>query len=88
MPIDHKLAIQCLIYNSYKKEFVSNYNPENIEKLAYTIKKIKPDFVQVYSIARIPAQNFVYAIDEDRKKEIAEKFKEIINNEDIKINYY
>ena len=88
MPIDHKLAIQCLIYNSYRKEFVSNNNPENIEKLAYMIKKIKPDFVQVYSIARIPAQNFVYAIDEDRKKEIAEKFKEIINNEDIKINYY
>ena len=88
MPIDHKLAIQCLIYNSYKKEFVSNNNPENIEKLAYTIKKIKPDIVQVYSVARIPAQYFVFAIDEARKKEIVEIFKEIINNEDIKINYY
>ena len=88
MPIDHKLAIQCLIYNSYSKEFVSNNNPENIEKLAYTIKKIKPDLVQVYSVARIPAQYFVFAIDEDRKKEIVEKFKEIINDEDVKINYY
>ncbi|MFW9899152.1 MAG: hypothetical protein ACFFDO_07820 [Candidatus Thorarchaeota archaeon] len=88
MPKKHKLAIQCLIYNSYRKDFIPNNNPENITKLAYAIKRIRPDFVQIYSVARIPAQYYVFAIDEDRKKEIMEKFKEIINDDHVEINYF
>ncbi|MFX1353067.1 MAG: radical SAM protein [Promethearchaeota archaeon] len=83
-----KLAIQCLIYNSYRADFISNDNNVNIEKLALTIKKINPDIVQIYSIARIPAQFFVYSIDIERKKEIVKFFKEIVNNNQIKIEYY
>ncbi|MFW9945799.1 MAG: hypothetical protein ACFFDX_03105 [Candidatus Odinarchaeota archaeon] len=85
---ENKLAIQILIYNSYEKNFLSNNNETNIEKLALAIKKINPDIVQIYSIARIPAQFFVYSIDDDRKKEIVKTFKEIINNDQIKIEYY
>ena len=88
MPKNHKLAIQCLIYNSYRKDFISNNNHENVEKLAQAIKRIRPDIVQVYSIARIPAQYFVFAIDEDRKKEIVEEFKKVINDDSISINWY
>ena len=84
----NKLAIQVLIYNSYKKDFLTNNNEKNIEKLALAIKKINPDIVQIYSIARIPAQYFVYSIDDNRKKEIIKTFKEIINNDQIKIEYY
>lgn len=83
-----KLAIQCLICNSYREDFISNDNEENIEQLAYAIKKIKPDIVQLYSIARIPSEYFVFAIDEKRKKQIVKTFKEIINNDLIEINYY
>jgi len=83
-----KLAIQCLIYNSYREDFISNDNKENIEQLAYTIKKIKPDIVQLYSIARIPSEYFVFSIDDERKKQIVKTFKEIINNDLIEINYY
>ncbi len=83
-----KLAIQCLIYNSYRENFISNDNNENIKQLAYAIKKIKPDIVQIYSIARIPAEYFVFSIDEKRKKQIVKTFKEIINNDLIEINYY
>jgi len=85
---ENKLAIQVLIYNSYKKDFLSNNNEKNIEKLALAIKTINPDIVQIYSIARIPAQYFVYSIDDNRKKEIVKTFKEIINNNQIKIEYY
>ncbi|MFX1316914.1 MAG: hypothetical protein ACFE9T_13715 [Promethearchaeota archaeon] len=88
MPSEHKLAIQCLFYNSYREEFISNNNPENIKKLAYAIKKIKPDLVQIYSTARIPAEYFVFAIDDERKREIIKILKEIIQNEKIKIEYY
>ena len=85
-----KLAIQCLISKSYRDDFISNDNIENIKQLAYTIKKIKPDIVQLYSIARIPSEYFVYAIDEKKMKQIVKTFKEIINNNliEIEINYY
>ena len=85
---NNKLAIQCLICNSYREDFISNDNIENIKQLAYAIKKIRPDIVQLYSIARIPSEYFVYAIDEKRKKEVVKIFREIINNDLIEINYY
>jgi wyosine [tRNA(Phe)-imidazoG37] synthetase (radical SAM superfamily) len=85
---DKKLAIQCLISKSYRDDFSSNDNKENIEQLAFLIKKINPNIVQLYSIARIPSEYFVYAIDEKRKNEIVKIFREIINNELIEINYY
>jgi wyosine [tRNA(Phe)-imidazoG37] synthetase (radical SAM superfamily) len=85
---NNKLAIQCLITKSHREEYTSNNNNENIEQLAYLIKKINPNIVQLYSIARIPSEYFVYAIDEQRKKEIIKIFREIINNDLIEINYY
>ena len=88
MPKDNKLAIQCLVCNSYRDDFISNDNPSNIKKIVNAIRRIKPDQVQLYSIARIPAQYFVFAIDEERKKQLAKEFKEIINDENIEINYY
>ena len=42
MPKSHKLAIQSLIYNSYKEDFIPNSNDINITNLAKAIKKIKP----------------------------------------------
>jgi len=88
MPQNNKLAIQCLINRSYREDFLSNNNSANIESLAHAIKKIKPDLVQIYSIARIPAQYFVFAIDEDMKREIVNKIKEIVNNSLIEVHYY
>ncbi len=88
MPKENKLAIQCLICNSYKEDFVSNSNTENITRLAQAIKLIKPNLVQVYSIARIPAQYYVFAIDEVTKQKIATKFKNIINDDSVEVKYY
>ena len=85
---DKKLVIQSLISNSYNKIYSSNNNPENIKQLAELITIIKPDIVQLYSIARIPSEYFVYAIDEDRKREIVKILRELINNDNIEINYY
>jgi len=83
-----KLAIQCLIYQSNREKFKSNNNPKNIENLANAIKKIKPDYVQLYSIARAPAEYYVFAIDDIRKQEIVNKFKKIIKDNSIQIDYY
>ncbi len=83
-----KFGLQCLIYNSYRKDFNSNNNEKNIINLGNAIKKINPDTVQIYSIARIPSEYFVFAISEERKKSIVKTLKEIINNDAIEINYY
>ena len=88
MPKNHKLAIQSLIYNSYREDFISNNNSANISKLALAIKKIKPDLVQIYSVARIPANYFVFSIDEARKKEIIEEIQKVVNDQNVEIIYY
>lgn len=88
MPEKNKLALQILIYNSYREDFLSNNTSENISKLAQVIKKIKPNLVQIYSTARIPAEYYVFSIDDERKKEIAETFKEVTNNDNIEIKIY
>ena len=88
MPMGHKLAIQCLIFNSNKKEFLSNNTPENINDLALALKKIKPDLVQVYSIARMPANYFVFSIDDERKKQIVNIFRDVIKDDGVDVRYY
>ena len=88
MPKNHKLAIQSLIYNSYKENFIPNNNSENISMLAQAIKKIKPNLVQIYSVARIPANYFVFSIDKERKRETVDKIKNIVNDNEVEISYY
>ena len=88
MPINHKLAIQSLIYDSYREDFIPNKNSTNISKLALAIKKIKPDIVQIYSVARIPANYFVFSIDAARKKEIVQEIQKIVNDQNVEISYY
>jgi len=88
MPENHKLAIQTLFFNSYKDDFIPNNNLKNLNKLGHAIKRIKPNFLQIYSIARIPAEYFVYAIDDKRKSEIVNYIKEIVQDNDVQINFY
>lgn len=88
MPEGNKLAIQCLIYNSYRDDIIPNNNDENIKQLAMAIKKIKPDIVQIYSIARIPAQYYVFAIGDERKEEIVHFLRNSVNDKKIEINHY
>ena len=88
MPQKHKLAIQCLIFNSYEEDFVANNTQKNISEIARALKRIKPDIVQIYSIARIPAEYFVYSLSEERKKEIENIFKLYVNDNNVDIRCY
>jgi wyosine [tRNA(Phe)-imidazoG37] synthetase (radical SAM superfamily) len=82
------LVIQSLIYNSYKEDFLPNTTPTNISGLAKALKEIKPDVVQIYSVARIPTEYYVYSIDTQEKQNIVNKLKRLIDDETIKIKYY
>jgi len=88
MSKSHKLAIQSLIYNSYREDFIANSNDINITNLAKAIKKIKPDSVQIYSIARIPANYYVFSIDKEKRKEIVDKIKDIVSDDTVEISFY
>lgn len=86
--VDHKLVIQSLIYNSYNRDFTSNNNNSNLDKLALALKRIKPDLVQIYTTARIPAEYYVYSIDDTRKNEIVKYLEDLIQDKSITINFY
>ena len=88
MQKDHKLAVQSLLYNSYKEDFMPNSNEKNINELANAIKRIKPDYVQIYSTARIPAEYFVYSIDDVRKQEIVKYIEEVVQDKNVQVNFY
>jgi len=88
MTENHELAIQTLIFNSYKDDFTPNNNLKNLKKLADAIKRIKPNIVQIYSIARIPAEYFVYAIDDDEKKEVVKYIKDAVQTDKVQIHFY
>lgn len=84
----NKLVIQCLMLNSHHEKYIPNFNEKNIEKLAYAIKTIQPDEVQIYSLARVPAEYFVFSIDKKQKNQIKNVFNQIIDNKNIKISYF
>ena len=84
----NSLTLQCLIYNSYREDFIPNSNEINIKKLAAAINKIKPNSVQIYSLGRIPAEYFVYSIDEVQKEQISTIFRKIIKDPSINITFY
>jgi len=88
IPNGHKLAIQSLIYNSYREDFIPNSNDINITNLAKAIKKIKPNSVQIYSVARIPANYYVFSIDKEKRKEIVDKIKDIVSDDNVEISFY
>lgn len=87
-PVEHKLVIQCLFYNSYNKDIASNNNNSNLDRFAHALKMIKPDLVQIYTTARIPAEYYVYSIDDTRKKEIVKYLEDLIQDKSIKIKFY
>jgi wyosine [tRNA(Phe)-imidazoG37] synthetase (radical SAM superfamily) len=88
MSAEHKLVIQSLFYNSYNKDIVSNNNNSNMDRFADALKRIKPDLVQIYTTARIPAEYYVYSIDDTRKKEIVKHLEDLVQDNSIKIKFY
>ncbi len=86
--ISNKLVLQCLMLNSHHKDYIPNFNENNIEKLALAMKKIVPNEIQIYSLARVPAEYFVYSIDENQKNQIKNVFNQIIDNKSIEIFFF
>lgn len=88
MPNKNKLIIQSLLYRSYHNDFSPNTNNKNIRALAKAIKIIKPHRLQIYTIARTPAEYYVYSLDKTKMNTIIKELKNLVNDESIQIMGY
>jgi len=71
-----KLIIQSLLFKSKNGKAAHNFTKENIIKLAEIYKRIKPDKIHLYTIARTPAEDYVIHLD---LKELIDIKNEMIN---------
>jgi len=79
-----KLAIEVMLLDS-SKEYPVNTTDEEVAKLAEVLKTIDPDVVEVLTISRPPAEDFIVPVAESRLKEIAQKFDESLGRERVRL---
>lgn len=84
----NKLAIQTLLFKSMNPSIPSNLNDENLEALAKSYEFIKPHIVQIYSVARDPAETGIYAISAKDKEDLREYFKQYGCSDEIDYRIY
>ncbi|MFX0103380.1 MAG: radical SAM protein [Candidatus Hodarchaeota archaeon] len=83
----HKFAIQTLIFKSMNSAVPSNMNSVNLERLADHYNTIEPDIVQIYTVARQPAEKGIHAISFKEKKQLLAFFTGKLK-ESIEIKVY
>ncbi|MHA1697897.1 MAG: hypothetical protein ACTSWN_03545, partial [Promethearchaeota archaeon] len=83
----HQLAIQTLLFRSLNPKIPTNVDSENLAALVDAYNYIEPHIVQVYTIARPPAEAGVHAISTQDKKRIERYIKSKIKS-NIEIRIY
>lgn len=84
----HKLAVQTLLFKSMNAAMPSNLSEENLGALAEAYDRIDPHLVQVYTVARDPAENGIYAISAKDKEYLRAFFKQHVKRKSIDIRIY
>ncbi len=84
----HQLAIQTLLFKSMNPATPSNMDEQNLAALAEAYDRIDPHVVQVYTVARDPAENGIYAISAKDKEYLREFFKQHVKRKDIDFRIY
>lgn len=85
---DGTLAIQTLVFNSSDSRFPSNATEGAVEDLIAAYKRIKPHFIQVYTVARQPAEKGIYAISASQKENLAGKLTRALDPVKIPFRIY
>ena len=84
----NKLAIQTMLFKSMNPSIPSNMNDENLEALATSYEFIRPHIVQIYSVARDPAEPGIYALSTKDKEDLKVFFSQHVNTDEIDIRIY
>ncbi|MHA1733889.1 MAG: radical SAM protein [Promethearchaeota archaeon] len=66
----HQLALQSLFFSSSNPKVVGNDQPASVAAWASQVERISPYMVQIYTIAREPAEKFVRALSKQKLNEI------------------
>ncbi len=84
----HQLAIQTLLFKSMNPATPSNMDDQNLAALADAYDRIDPHIVQLYTVARDPAENGIYAISAKDKEYLRQFFKQHVKRENIDVRIY
>ncbi|MEX2684607.1 MAG: hypothetical protein Q6373_023755 [Candidatus Sigynarchaeota archaeon] len=84
----HQLAIQTLLFKSMNPGTPSNMDEENLAALADAYDRIEPHVVQIYSVARDPAENGIYAFSAKDKERLRQFFEQHVKRKNIDIRIY
>ncbi|WP_094227940.1 radical SAM protein [Methanolobus psychrotolerans] len=79
-----KLGIEVMLVDS-TIDFPVNYTEKEINKLIEVIREIDPDEIEILTISRPPADNYIIPVSETRLKEIASRFDEAFGTEQVKL---
>ncbi|MHA1681746.1 MAG: radical SAM protein [Promethearchaeota archaeon] len=75
----NQIAIQTLLFRSNNPRIPSNIETENLEALVNAYNRILPDLVQIYTVARKPAERGIYAISSREKEHLRHYFSEKVD---------
>jgi wyosine [tRNA(Phe)-imidazoG37] synthetase (radical SAM superfamily) len=79
-----KLAIEVMLLDS-NTVYPTNSSDREVEKLIEVLRFINPDEIEVLTINRPPAEDFIAPVSESRLKEIAQKFDERLGRKRVRL---
>jgi wyosine [tRNA(Phe)-imidazoG37] synthetase (radical SAM superfamily) len=77
-----------MIYDTMPQEASANKHNENISGLAQAIQRIRPNHVQVYSVARMPAEFYVVPLGKEQQEQILHDLITQVDDPAISISSY
>ncbi|MDK2893047.1 radical SAM protein [Methanohalophilus sp.] len=79
-----KLAIEVMLLDS-NSGYPTNSSDQEVDKLIEVLKFINPDEIEILTISRPPAEDFIVPVSENRLKEIAQKFDEEFGRKRVRL---
>jgi wyosine [tRNA(Phe)-imidazoG37] synthetase (radical SAM superfamily) len=79
-----RLAIEVLFVDS-KREYPTNISDQAINGLIKALKVIDPDEIQVHTLSRPPAEDFIIPVSEQKLTRMAQKFDEVLGREKVRL---
>ncbi len=79
-----RLEIEVLFVDS-KKDYPTNISDRAVDELIRALKLIDPDVVEVFTVSRPPAEDFIIPVSQQRLTEIAQKFDDALGREKVRL---
>ncbi|HJH30761.1 MAG TPA: radical SAM protein [Methanosarcinaceae archaeon] len=79
-----RLEIEILFVDS-KMDNPTNASEQAVNELIGAVKIIDPDMVEVFTVSRPPAENFIIPVSRQRLIQIAQKFDEALGRENVRL---